>query len=413
MNYIFKTFMFLSFLIYSFSDNYSQPIVISGGSENDIIGRITRLPDDKLLAIIERNPDWGSGDLYSSFSTDNGDTWGELLPVVVKTGNQSTHCVVVTQDDSIRVYYASDETGYYKIYTLSSFDGATWNESQQLDLGWETYQSIYDPAVFLEEDGSMTMTYVKLGGGGYVTHCTEINQWDKNKTLIQSGAYRIRICKSTNGTYLSAYHRNIGGNQYDVHIRTSTDLITWTPEVQITNNGNSHDPYCNITQDGFMVYYAKYKNPAYNLHRRSSVDGIYWQPEEQITNDQTNNTQPAFFNEDDVIYLVWTHAIDYNTNNDIYFEKSFITGTNDLINLQNTFAIKIVDKDHLIIKPKFKLQGQIHIEVFDLNGKLILHQYKLDVQNEYRLSVGNMRKGIYLFRIIANDQMLTKKFLVK
>ncbi len=387
--------------------------IISGGSENDIIGRICRLPNSSLATIVERNPDWGSGDLYISFSADDGTSWSDLSPVVVKSGNQSTHCIVVTPDDSLRVYYASNETGTYKIRTISSADGITWVNDFQLDLGWPQSQGVYDPHVIVEDDGSMTMTYVKFGGGGYVAHCTEINEWDLNKSIIQSGAFRIRICKQSSGKYLAAYHRNIGGNQYEAHVRFSYDLIIWSDVTLLTGSGNTHDPTCNTVNDEFWVFYSTYKNGAYNLFKRSSSDGLYWSEEEQFTNDNTNNTQSAFFAEADNVYLIWTHAINYNTDNDIYFEKYEITGFSEYNELEDNFdVIRISNQNFLLMLPS-GLSGPAELSVYNMQGQLVQRKLLYAGTGNYRFDIELDISGVYLFCIDIDEKAFNSKVVVK
>jgi hypothetical protein len=414
-----KTFQLISvcFALLWQTDLFAQPIVISGGPENDIIGRICRHEPDQMIAIIERNPDWLSGDLYTSKSWDNGFSWDELIPVVTKPGNQSTHSVVVTQDDSIRVYYASDETGSYKIFTISSSDGNTWVNDHQLNLGWEPNQGIYDPHVIVDQDGSMTMTYVKFGGGGYVAHCSEINVWDQNKTLVQAVAYRIRICPYSSGGYLAAYHRNMGGNQYEVNVKTSQDLINWSDEVQLTNSGNSHDPFCGCTDiEHYWVYYAAYKNGAYNLYRKSSVDGLNWSEEEQITFDNSNNTQPAFFidlyTKTIALNLVWTHAINYETDNDIYFERYIMTESSEYFKPENNFEVIQISDQSFLLKVSPGLTGRAEISIYNISGKLVerkvSHSGTGSFQVDLELNIG----GVYLFSIDIAGKRLTSKIVV-
>ncbi|MBN1340847.1 MAG: T9SS type A sorting domain-containing protein [Bacteroidales bacterium] len=395
----------------------AQPVLISGGPDNDIIGRICRLPDSRLIAMIERNPDWGSGDLFISISWDSGYSWSGLEPVVVKAGNQSTHSVVVTPDDSIRSYYASDETGTYKIRTISSIDGINWVNDHQIDLGWDADQDVYDPDVIVEGDGSMIMTYVRMGSGGYVSYCSETNQWDQNKTLVQSGAYRIRICRHPFYGYLAAYHRNMGNNQYDVNVKTSTDLINWSDETTITNSGNSHDPCCGCIDIEYWLYYATYKNGAYNLYRKSSTDGLNWSFEEQITFDNTHNTQPAFtldlYTKTIGLNLVWTHAIDYDTDNDIYFERYIYT---EVIEQQR-------DEDHIRIIQSIentfqftlpnRLTGKFDLFVYDLQGRIIENKKITVVAGLSQVALNFIKTGVYLFHVVANGDKFTEKIYVQ
>jgi hypothetical protein len=301
------------------------PVVVSGGPDNDYESWIVRLKDGRLMVIFDRNPDWASGDLYVSFSTDDGNTWSPVSPIIVDAGDQATLSFQQLPGDTIRVWYASNEAGNYAIYSAYSMDGLNWTREGVVNLGWSSSTMYFDPTVILEPDSSLTMSYRVQSTGGYVAHCPRSGTWDTLKTLAAPAAFRPRIMRHSNGTYLYAYHRRSGPNStnYDVFIRTSTNRINWSDSVRLTFNLNSHDPFAFQAADsGYLVYYGKYQNPAYNLHRRLSYDAVNWQPEEQITFDAVNNLQPHFFTESRQIYMVWAHAIDYATNNDVYFEKT-------------------------------------------------------------------------------------------
>jgi len=316
-------FIYLTIIVASTS---AEPVVVSGGSSNDYESWVARLNDDRLMIIFDRNPDWASGDLYVSFSSDNGVNWTTPQVIISETGDQATLCFIQMPDDTIWLWYASNETGSYKIHKAWSIDGINWTQEGAINLGWGS-TTHYDPTVILEPDGSLTMSYVVSGNGVYIAHKPEGGSWDTDRTQVSSSGYRARVMKHTNGTYLYAYHKRTGGQyDYDVFTTTSMDRINWTTHVQITTNMNSHDPFPNQMPDGsYMVYYAKYQAPAYNLCRRRSVDGITWESEEQITTDNVNNTQPHFFTEVDGLYLVWAHAIYYPDDHDVYFEKFELT----------------------------------------------------------------------------------------
>lgn len=188
-----KPFFIISLIIlFSAQSILLSFTVVSGGNQNNIIGRFLRMNNGNLLTVIERNPDWNSGDLYSSLSTDNGQTWSSLSPVIVNAGNQSTFSLVKGNLDTILLFYASDESGVYRIYSAFSINGTTWS-----NLGWSSSQNIYDPTVEREDDGSLTMSYISIGLGAYLAHRPFGGVWDQDKTLIQSGAYRARVCKNT------------------------------------------------------------------------------------------------------------------------------------------------------------------------------------------------------------------------
>ena len=68
----------------------ATPVVVSGGPENDYEGWIARLSDNRLMVIFTRNPDWASGDLYVTFSTDDGASWDSVVAIIEENGDQAT-----------------------------------------------------------------------------------------------------------------------------------------------------------------------------------------------------------------------------------------------------------------------------------------------------------------------------------
>ncbi len=301
----------------------ATPTVVVGGPTNDYESWLERLQDGRLLIIFDRNPDWVSGDLWATFSSDDGASWTTPHCIVTAPGDQATLSYVQYADASLRVWYASNESGLYRIYSAASLDGLIWVQEGIVNLGWPDMVQYYDPTVELEPDGAVTMSYIVSGDGVYVAHCPAGGSWDTDRRQVNGSGYRARIMKHTDGTYLCSYHRGTGGQyDYDVFVKQSLNLTAWTGEVRLTTNLNSHDPFAGEMIDGaYLVYYAKHTYPAYNLWRCRSEDGVNWEPEEQITWDGTNNTQPHFFTEGHGIYLVWAHAVSFPDDHDVYFER--------------------------------------------------------------------------------------------
>jgi BNR repeat-like domain/Secretion system C-terminal sorting domain len=388
----------------------SASIIVSGGHDNDIAGRMCRTPTGRLIAIVERNSDWGSGNFFACFSDNDGATWSTLDTVVFQSGNQSTHSVVCA-NNTVYLFYASDESGSYKIYSIESVDGISWSNKTLINFGWMSSQSVYDPIVIAEDDGSLTMSYISMSNGAYAAHCPVSGTWDINKNQIMSGSYRARICKHPNGTYMAAYHRNISGN-YDIHVRTSTDLVNWTSEIDITSNGNSHDAYCAVSPDSvYYLYYAKNTSGVYNLCRKSSTDCVNWSSEDIITSDLTSNTQASIFFDNNLLHLMWTHAIDYNTNNDVYYENySYATS---IENLHCSLDIRLDAfsyKHNLVVHLEGINNEKCKISIFTSNGQLV-HE-KFLPENESSIILSNIPSGLYIIRAESATYSKTLKTIV-
>lgn len=127
-------------------------VTIAGGTSNDTEGRVISLTDGRLMAAIARNPygSWSSTDIYVAFSSDGGAGWSAPALAVCGSADQATIAALLVPGDTIRLWYASNETGTYRIYTAYSMDGAGWTVQGQVTLGWGSAVQCYEPSVILE-----------------------------------------------------------------------------------------------------------------------------------------------------------------------------------------------------------------------------------------------------------------------
>lgn len=389
---------------------FANPIIISDGPENDYESWIARLHNGRLMTVFCRNPDWASGDLYVSFSNDDGLTWTEPEVIIQANGDQATLSFVQMPSDTIRLYYASNETGYYKIYAATSLDGLVWHNEGPLDLGWGSTTDFYDPTVILEPDSSLTMSYVVMSSGVYVAHCPYNGSWDTDRVMVAASGYRPRIMKHTEGNYLCAYHTRTGGNyEYDVFVKSSTDLTRWSDPVEITGNRNSHDPFiCEMYDGSYMIYYARYDGTAYNVRRRRSFDMQNWETEEPVTGDNTNNTQPHLLVEGVNLFMVYAHAVSYPYDHDVYLEKyEYATGIDSEINMPQNIGLRLTAYPN-----PFNLSTQISItldrpqfirlEIFDLLGRLVAAPPAVKLSSgchSFNWQAEDLISGIYFARL--------------
>ncbi len=392
---------------------YSTPVIVSPGPENDYEGWIARLSDSRLMVVFCRNPDWASGDLFVTFSTDGGNNWNAVQPIIVENGDQATLSYIQMPDDTIWLWYASNEDGQYGIFAAYSLDALAWNRQGRINLGWTTTTMYYDPTVILESDSSLTMSY-RGPSGAYIANKPRGGDWDTLRTLVGSGGYRPRIMKHTNGTYLYTYHRNIGGGQYEVFVRTSNDRVNWSAETRLTFQGNSHDPFANQMPDGaYMVYYATYQAPAYNLWRCRSYDAVNWEPQEQVTSDATNNTQPHFFTEGNDVFLLWAHCVSYPYDHDVYFERTpylQLTEHNEYLMKNNLILSPNPCRNYLDLQFQSICNANLDITLYDISGKQIA-TWKFDCIVDCHLDVDNLTPGTYFLKINYGPKKEFRQFI--
>ncbi len=234
--------------------------------------------DGGLMIVFERlDLSFASGDLMLTLS-DDGSVWTTPTAIVATAGNERHPSLVQLTDGSYQVYYLSDEAGGYRIHLATSPNGVSWTRQGIVDLGWST-ESLVNPTVCRESDGSLTMTYDYLSNGGYIAHSADGVTWDHDRTSISTGALN-RIMRHSDGTYVLSYQRKTGiwYYQIDIFTKTSADRVSWSAENRVTTNMNSHDSFPLELADGdYGLYYAVSNggNP-YDLVTRTSSDGSTW-----------------------------------------------------------------------------------------------------------------------------------------
>ncbi len=399
-----RVFILALIILILFINLKADPVLISGGTGNDYESWISRLNEGRLLVIFDRNPDWASGDLYATFSENDGDSWSEPFPIIADPGDQATLSFGQYSDSLLRLWYASNESGLYKIYSAFSNDGSNWQREGMIDLGWDDNDRYYDPTIIIEEDDSVTMSYVYFGGGAYVAHCSPSGEWDIDKTLVAEGAFRARITKCMDGTYLLCYHKRTGGQyNYDIFIQTSPDLESWTEPLRMTFNMNSHDPFAGIDPEGMIrLYYAKHDGNAYNLCYQSSTDLEQWSEEIEVTFDNTNNTQPHFFSEDDDLYLIWAHAVSFPYNHDVYLEKfNFTSFSEDNHKITHRFSLfPNPCQDRITLSAREIVTYNFDVNIYDIKGRLIAESSFSDGRDfPLNLDMSDLTPGFYFFQV--------------
>jgi hypothetical protein len=276
--------------------------------------------------------------------------------------------------------------------------------------------------VIFEPDSSLTMIYrggSGTAGGAYVSYRPKGGDWDTLRRPVNYRAYRPRIMKHPDGTYLAAFQRQSGGSstQIDIFIRRSTDLTNWTDSVRLTTNQNSHDARCLYVPDsGYVVYYAKYQAApydAYNLCRRRSADGVSWQPEQQLTFNGTmhHNTQPCPLLFEGRLGLAWAYANDYDNDNDVLFDSSPLTG------IASEPSVPTSRKGHLRLYPNpcprgtaavlDCAPGMAEVRLYDAGGRF-LRMLKLEIGCPALMPTTGLSPGVYFVSVGFDRRMTTR-----
>lgn len=128
--------------------------------------QVTRLQDGRLLALIRddgttASGETASGQIWKSYSSDNGATWGSVTaaypgigwPSMVVAGNGDV--IAFTRKPS------SNLSGRYSVYRVSTDSGATWSAEHILG-DWSREISTYEYAgPFLRTDGKIGVAFAE------------------------------------------------------------------------------------------------------------------------------------------------------------------------------------------------------------------------------------------------------------
>lgn len=328
---------FLGTVVWGMAPRFVGPIY--DGPELDYQPAIIRVePSGQLMVVFERiNLADSHGDLWATFSDDNGTTWSAPQAIIASTLNERHPSLIQLDVDSYVLFYLVDETGSgsYRIHRATSADGLVWTPQGRANLGWATAGEI-NPHVIREENGDLTMVYHRLSGPSYLARSVDDGvTWDTLMTQVSNGNAQLpRLAKrERDGLYLVTYQ--VGSSDLDLFAKVTSDPYDWSdPQIPVSTAINTHDSQPMVLEDGtFLVPFARQVASVFDLFYRTSCDGVHWSEEVQVTDDPAHyDTQPHPLLRGalgDVI-LTWSHQEsvspyqdhDVWVNNDIQVEAA-------------------------------------------------------------------------------------------
>lgn len=269
---------------------------IYAGTENDYQPSLIRAADGRLMIALERlAPRTNSGDLYVSTSSNGGMTWTTPRLAVSGKLNERHPSLVQHPSGSFSLFFlVVDGRGAYSIHRATSPDGVTWTRQGAVNLGWSTAGDM-NPSVIVEGDGSLTMTYQRYTGTGYVSYIARSTSggasWDALRTTVSNGGQGMlpRVAKrASDGVYMVTYQANGPDGQLAIFARTSTNPYDWSgPRTAVSQNENSHDSQPIVLEDGrfFVTYIAVAADAAFNVYYRTTTDGVTLSAPVKVTTD--------------------------------------------------------------------------------------------------------------------------------
>lgn len=262
---------------------------VTSGPELDYQPAILRSSDGTLIVVFERlNPSTILGDLWITRSTDAGKNWSEPTEIIATSADERHPALIQTGPSAYVLFHlkGSGSVSNYRLWRATSSDGIAFTEQNQLDLGWATGGEI-NPHVIRHADGTLTMSYQKLGGdaGVYVAQSTDDGStWDQLQTQIAAAAQLPRIAfRESDGLYLASYQT--GSSALDMFVKTTTDVRDWSaPRQEFATTGNNHDSLPVVMpDDAFVLFWIRANGAFFDIAARRSVDGVTWGPTLTIT----------------------------------------------------------------------------------------------------------------------------------
>jgi hypothetical protein len=275
-----RAIIFVAMMLLAAFANAQQHV--TSGDEIDYQPAIIRAFDGARIVVFERlDASTFYGDLWITRSTDGGDTWSEPAAIIATGANERHPALVETAPSQFTLFYLEGQSASssFRIFRATSSDGVAFTEQGQIDLGWATGGEI-NPHVIRHADGTLTMSYQRLGSGAgvYVAESSDDGvTWDTQPTQIAASAQLPRITfRESDGLYLATYQT--GSSAVHLHVKTTTDVRDWSAAARdFAVSGNNHDSLPIVMpDDAFVVFYIRAAGSQFDVAFRRSLDGVDW-----------------------------------------------------------------------------------------------------------------------------------------
>ncbi|MEO8670027.1 MAG: sialidase family protein [Tahibacter sp.] len=271
---------------------------VTSGTGTDYQPSIVRATDQSLVLVFERLNTSAFGDLWITRSADDGENWSTPAPIIATTANERHPAFLQLGDNSFVLFYlkGTGATATYRLFRATSTDGVVFTEQGQIQLGWASGGEV-NPHVIRHPDGTLTMSYQRLGGGS--SHVAQSSDngvtWDQLKTALASGISQLpRIAfRASDGRYLATYQ--VGSSPLALYAKTTTNVRDWSgPAIDFSVDGDNHDSLPIVMSDGaFVVFYIHANGSQYDVYSRRSTDAVNFEnPLPQIESDDASDVEP-------------------------------------------------------------------------------------------------------------------------
>lgn len=294
------------------SRTHAQPQPITSGNDTDYQPSVIRSSDDGArIVVFERLNAALSGDLLITRSIDDGASWSAPTEIIASGANERHPALLQLGPSSYALFYLKGTAAAtsFRIYRAISSDGMTFAEQGALDLGWASGGEI-NPHVIRHADGTLTMSYQRLGVGSYVAQSGDGGvSWDTQRTQIAPASQLPRIAfRASDGLYLASYQT--GNSELQMLVKTTTNIRDWSaPPQDFAISGNNHDSLPVVMpDDAFVLFWIASSGGPFDIAVRRSLDGTHWGPTLAVTSTATENDvepHPLTGTSPGVVELYW------------------------------------------------------------------------------------------------------------
>lgn len=415
----------------------------------------------------------GNYEIYYKSSTDGGITWGADIRLTNDPAASRFPSVAV-RDSIVHVVWHDERFNREIYYKRSSDNGLTWSADIRLTNNWagSWYPSIAvsGQKVFVvwhdDRDSSASNIYFKSSTDNGVT-------WGADIPLTQRATYSMYPTISVNSQFIHVAWKDERTTNAKIYYRRSTNSGTnWEPEIKLSDDEYSAGvPSISAAMYSLSVVWSEYINGHYKVfYKRSGSAGANWETSIIMANDSLDTFAPSVFAYGSNVHVTILKASSYSN---IWYIRSGIEGTNWEMPVQITnvnsqkalpglhasgTAVHVIWRDYrdtdmeiyykqnptanvgignfssetpssyslyqnypnpfnpaTTIQYAIPKYSFVNMKVYDIFGREIVN-----LVNESK-KVGNysvtfdgsdLSSGVYFYRLISRDFMLTKKMLL-
>lgn len=272
----------------------------------------------------------GNAEIYYKRSLDGGLNWDDDT-CLLHTPHQSVTPLIAVSGSNLHVIWREDFTGNTEVYYKRSTDGGiTWSSDINL-TNTPGYSQCLALAVFGNnvyiawQEASPSEIYYKRSTDNGTT-------WDTNTRLTYSSGESVypKIAAAGPNTHL-VWQDNRDGNAKIFYKHSTNNGLNWSDDICLTNGAaSSYEPVIAVSGSNLHVTWFDNRDGNFEIfYKRSTDNGLTWEPDTQLTN--TGNTcatgNPSIAVLSSNVHLTWHDNRD-GGDPEIYYKHSADNGTN-------------------------------------------------------------------------------------